>query len=168
MKILIIVASALVILVSGFQIWNHNNKQAQLNAANNYAAAIENNDINALNALAKNASGGTSDLAAFKSYLFDKDIKKLQDLSENGDTRDFRDLAKIHLARILGDKMTADEFEKFMTPLDKKKSPFYYNAALLVAQKYTSVGDKENAKKWLDKIDNDAPNTVSLSAQYLK
>ena len=66
--------------------------------------------------------------------------------------------------------MTADEVEKYLSPLNTKKSPYYYTSMLTVAQKYLSDGDRENANKWLDIIinDADAPATISAAAQALR
>jgi hypothetical protein len=120
--------------------------------------------------MAKNNRGAMADLAAFQSYILDGDVSKLEKLSHDGATRDFRDLAKIHLAAIKGDTMTAPELEKFLSGLNTKKSPYYYNASLMIAQKYLASDDKASATKWLDKIinDKDAPATVSASAMMLK
>jgi len=135
-----------------------------------YETAIANVDANALANLAKDSGGATSDLALFQAYLISNDITKLEDLAENGHTRDFKDLAKLHLATINGDKMTTDEFVKYLSDMDTKKSPFYYTARLMVAQKYLANGNKDAADKILDVIinDKDAPAAISATAQTLK
>ena len=98
----------------------------------------------------------------------ESDIKKLEDLAANGHTRDFKDLAKLHLATINGDTMETTEFVKFLSSMDTKKSPFYYTSRLMVAQKYLSVGDVESANMVLDKIINDSPASISATAQTLR
>jgi hypothetical protein len=127
-------------------------------------------DANALAAMAKNNGGALADLAMFQSYMLDGDVSKLEHLADGGATRDFRDLARIHLAAVKGDAMTAAEFEKFLSALDTKKSPYYYNAALMVAQKYLADGDKAGGGKWLDKIinDKDAPSIIGAVAESLR
>ena len=54
--------------------------------------------------------------------------------------------------------------------MNTKKSPLFYSAQLMIAQKYLSVGDKANADKFLDVIVNDenAPQSVLVNAQMLK
>lgn len=135
-----------------------------------YETAIANVDANALANLAKDTGGATSDLALFQSYLIDKNITKLEDLAKNGHTRDFKDLAKLHLAAINGDKMETEEFVKYLSSMNTKKSPFFYTSRLLVAQKYLSVGESDKANKVLDEIinDKDAPASISATAQTLK
>ena len=135
-----------------------------------YETAIANVDANALANLAKDTSGATSDLALFQAYLIDKDMAKLELLANKGHTRDFKDLARLHIATINGDKMGVDEFVKYLSTMDTKKSPFFYTSRLMVAQKYLANGDKEHADKILDEIINDknAPASISATAQTLK
>ena len=161
---------AIMIVVCGIQFVKQRRMAAKMATAQIYETAVANTDAGALANLAKNSDGATADLALFQSYLLDNDVKKLQDLSEHGHTRDFRDLAKLHLASINGDKMTATELEKYLSEMDTKKSPFYYNARLLVAEKYLSEGNKDTADVILDKIikDPDAPRSISAHAQILK
>ncbi len=113
-----------------------------------------------------------ADLALFQSYTLDKnkDIKKLEQLAEHGNTRDFRDLARLHVIGARGDEMTAPQVEKYLSSLNTKSSPFYYTAMLTVAQKYLASGDTDNANKWLDKIlsDDNCPAEISGVAQTLK
>lgn len=167
-----IMATALVILIlaTGFQIGIRTYRQNKLATAAAYETAVENVDANALAALSNNTSGATADLALFQAYLLDQDIAKLESLASNGDTRDFRDLARLHIVGIRGDDMTASDVEEYLSDLDTKSSPFYYTAALTVAQKYLSTGDRENGNKWLDKIinDADAPSVISATAQGLR
>jgi hypothetical protein len=138
--------------------------------AENYEIAVGNFDARALAALGNNSSSATADLALFQSFLGDHDVSKLENLANNGSTRDFRDLAKLHLAGIKGDSMKASEFEKYLSSLNTKSSPFYYNSLLMVAQKYLADGDRKTANIWLDKIisDPDAPTIISGNAQALR
>lgn len=161
---------AILLVAIGIQVTRHQIQSSRKAAANNYEMALYNMDAQALAGLGKGTSGATSDLALFQSFMLDGDVSKLEYLVKNGSTRDFRDLARIHLAGIQGDDMDAKSFEKFMAPLNTKKSPYYYNSLLLVAQKYLADGDKATANVWLDKIitDKDAPAVFSGTAQTLK
>ena len=158
------------IIVCGVQIGMRMYRANKIATAVVYEEAIANIDANALANMAKNTGGATSDLALFQSYLIDNDINKLEELANNGHTRDFKDLAKLHLATIKGDKMETGEFVKYLSSMDTKKSPFFYTARLLVAQKYLADGDKDSADKILDVIINDknAPGSISATAQTLK
>ncbi len=169
-KVMLYIAFALFFAVMMFQMWRQYTAKTRLASAVAYETAIVNMDANALAAIADDASGATADLALFQSWMMDKDTTKLEKLANDGHTRDFRDLAKIHLAGIMGDDMSAADFEKFMSSLDTKSSPYYYNAAILVAQKYLAENDRNNANKWLDKIimDENAPAIISASAQSLR
>ncbi|MDL2295585.1 hypothetical protein LJC18_02110 [Lachnospiraceae bacterium OttesenSCG-928-E19] len=169
-RVLVAGALAILIVVVGIQIVRHNRQQNIIATSMQYETAIENMDSRALAAMAAGSKSATSDLALYQSYMLDGDITKLENLAKNGKTRDFRDLAKMHLAGANGDAMTAAEFEKFMSSLVTKKSPYYYNAMLLIGQKYLSEGDHKNANKWLDKIINDenAPSVISGTAETLR
>ena len=163
-------AIAVMLVVCAFQIGSRMYWSSKIATATVYESAIANVDANALANLAHDSRGATSDLALFQSYLIDRDIKKLEDLAANGHTRDFKDLAKLHLATINGDKIETTEFVKYLSSMDTKKSPFYYTSRLMVAQKYLSGGDVETANKVLDKIinDSDAPASISATAQTLR
>ena len=163
-------ALGVMIVVCAIQIGTRMYYASKVATAQVYETAIANVDANALANLAHDKGGATSDLALFQSYLIDKDIKKLEDLAQNGHTRDFKDLAKLHLATINGDKMELAEFVKYLSSMDTKKSPFYYTSRLMVAQKYLASGEIENANKVLDIIinDKDAPASISATAQTLK
>lgn len=163
-------ALAILIVATGFQIGVRTYRANKIATAVAYETAIENVDANALAALSDNASGATADLALFQSYLLDNDITKLEDLAKSGNTRDFRDLAKLHIVGIQGDEMSATDVEKYLSDLTSDSSPFCYTARLTIAQKYLSVGDRKNANKWLDKIINDknAPAVISGNAQTLR
>ncbi len=163
-------AIAIMIVVCAIQIGTRMYHASKIATAQVYETAIANVDAGALANLAHDKGGATSDLALFQSYLIDKDIKKLEDLAQNGHTRDFKDLAKLHLATINGDKMELAEFVKYLSSMDTKKSPFYYTSRLMVAQKYLANGDVETANKILDTVINDeeAPASISATAQTLK
>ena len=169
-KYMIAGALSLLIVVTAVQIGvrtHHANKMA---TAENYETAVLNMDANALAGIAKNASGANADLALFQAYVLDNDIAKLENLAKNGATRDFRDLAKMHIVALRGDDMTAADVEKYLSDLNTKKSPFYYTSRLVIAQKYLASGDRNSANKWLDVIinDADAPAVVSANAQTLR
>jgi hypothetical protein len=158
---------ALLVLTKSNEVENYANKIATAVA---YETAINNVDANALAALAKNTSGAMGDLALFQAYMLNKDVAKLEKLASDGDTSDFRDLAKLHIVGIRGNDMTAGQIEKYLSSLNTKKSPFYYTGALTVAQKYLAEGDVKRANNWLDKIinDADAPSVISGIAQSLR
>lgn len=167
---MIIGALALLIIVTSVQIGVRAHRNAKIAVATNYETAVLNMDANALAAISQDSSGATADLALFQSYIIDNDVKKLERLASHGATRDFRDLAKMHIVAIQGDKMSAQEVEKYLSGLDTKKSPFYYTSRLTIAQKYLATGDKAAADKWLNVIinDKDAPAVVSATAQSLR
>ena len=161
---------AIMLVMSGVQIGLRMHRASKLATASIYETALNNKDAGALANLAKNTNGATADLAMFQSYLIDKDTAKLEFLLNNAHTRDFKDLARLHLAAINGDKMSENEFENYLSTMDSKKSPFYYMSRLMVAQKYLSVGNRDMANKFLDVIinDADAPESILLNAQMLK
>ncbi len=161
---------AIMIVVCGIQIGTRMHYAAKMAVAQQHETALAGMDANALANLSKNSKGATSDLALFQSYLIDKDVKKLEYLAQNAHTRDFKDLAKLHLVSINGDKMTAVELEKYLSDMNTKKSPFFYTARLMVAEKYLSENNKDKAMPILDMIvnDKDAPASVSATAQMLR
>ena len=167
-----LIAGALLILIiaTSIQIGVRTYRSNKIAIATNYETAIDNFDVKALASLAENTSGATSDLALFQSYLLDNDIEKLEELAEKGHTKDFRDLAKLHIISLKGDNMTAEQVEKYLSSLNTKSSPFYYTSRLLIAQKYLSSGQKDVADKFLDEIINDenAPDIISANAQALR
>ncbi len=169
-----IMAGALIVLIiaTGFQIGIRTHRQNKMSAAVIYETSVANADADALAALADNTSGGTADLALFQSYFLDKDhdISKLEELVASGNTRDFRDLARIHIVTIRGDEMSGAAVEKYLSDLDTKKSPYYYVSRLMVAQKYLSEGNRKAANKILDAIisDADAPATITATATSLR
>ncbi len=164
------VAITVLIIATGFQIGIRTYNANKIATAVAYESAVENVDANALVALANNTSGATADLALFQAYLINKDIAQLDKLASDGNTKDFRDLAKLHIVGIRGNDMSVQDVEKYLSDLNTKKSPFYYTAMLTIAQKYLADNDIDNANKWLDKIinDADAPATISGTAQSLR
>lgn len=180
-RVLIAGAILVVIMVVAFQLYrnylsNSANAQAKMfesaiamRASGNMADA----DEEFARAAAK-VSSGMGDLALWESAIMDlragKGVAKLEELAEDGSTRDFRDLALIKLSAIKGDSMSAKEFEKLLSPVLTEKSPFYYTGMLLVSQKYISTGDKDNANKWLDKIisDKQTPAVILAMAESLR
>lgn len=161
---------AIMIVVCAIQIGVRVHYASKIATATAYETALNNVDANALANMAKDSGGAMSDLAMFQSFMIDGDVKKLETLARDGHTRDFKDLAKLHLATINGDNMDAKEFEKFVSSMDTKKSPFFYTSRLMVAQKYLATGDKDAADKILDMIINDerAPVSISATAQTLR
>lgn len=167
----IIYAVIFVLLVaSGIQIGMRTYQSNKIATAIAYETALSNIDANALAAISENTSGATADLALFQSYLLDKDEKKLEKLAESGHSRDYRDLARIHIVALRGDTMSAPQVAEYLSDLITEDSPYYYNAMLLIAQKYLSVGEQDNANKWLDQIINDksAPASIAGVAQTLR
>ena len=165
-------AAALIIMiaVTGIQIGIREYRASQIARAINYENAIENVDANALAAIGENTSGATADLALFQAYLLSGDDEKIEKLANEGNTRDFRDLAKLHVIGNRGDDMSGADVEKYLSALNTKYSPFYYTACLTIAQKYLSEDNRDAANKWLDKIinDADAPASISGAAQMLR
>ena len=167
-----LIAGALVVLIiaTGFQIGARHIAAQKMRTAEMYETALESVNANNLAHVADDVSGATADLALFQAYLLDGDVAKLERLVDDGNTRDFRDLARLHIVSVQGDKMSATDVEKYLSDLDTKKSPFYYTASLTIAQKYLSDGNRAEANKWLDKILNDkeAPASVVGTATTLR
>jgi hypothetical protein len=179
MKILIIAAalaaSAAIGIVMVRQI-SHNNK---VEIANQYESAMNMTPIlsrEALSRLAKRTRDGMGDLALFRAYQLawaagDRAdaLAKLEKLAEGGATRDFRDLAVIQLAQLKSGEMSGAAFQKMLSPLLTKRSPFYFTGLLLVAEKYLSENDANEARPFLRKIssDKDAPMSISSAAEIL-
>lgn len=163
-------ALAIMIVATAIVIGVRTHRAHKIAIAENYEIAVQKLDPNMLAAVSENASGATSDLALFQAYLLDNDIKKLEKLANDGYSKDFRDLARLHIVAIRGDDMTAKDVEEYLDSLDTKRSPYYYTSRLVVAQKYLSEGDKSSANKWLDVIINDdeAPAMISANAQALR
>lgn len=164
------VALVIMIAVTGIQIGVREYRARQVARAINYETAVENVDAAALAAIGENTSGATADLALFQAYLLTGDTEKIEKLARDGDTRDFRDLARLHVIGNRGDEMTGADVEKYLSDLNTKSSPFYYTAMLTIAQKYLAEDNHDAANKWLDKIINDenAPASISGTAQMLR
>lgn len=162
-------ALAIMICATAIQIGVRSVHNSRIARAVNYETALANVDANALAAIG-NTGGATADLALFQAYALDNNVAHLEKLAKSGATRDFRDLAKMHIVNIRGDEMSGADVEKYLASLDTKKSPFYYTSRLTVAQKYLAEGNRDAANKWLDKIidDADAPAVISANAQLLK
>lgn len=169
-KHMMIAAFAIMIIATSIQIGVRTHRANKIATATAYEMAIENMNANALADLSDNASGATADLALFQSYLLDKDVRKLEKLANDGNTRDFRDLAKLHIVGIRGDEMSVDDMKKYLSDLNTKNSPFYYTAQITLAQKYLSSGESDAANKILDKIiaDKNAPSTITATAATLR
>ena len=165
-----VAALAILIVATGIQIGIRTHNANKIAAANAFEVATESMDANALAALAENNYGAMADLALLQAYIIDQDMDKLEKLAENANTRDFGDLAKIHVVAARGDKMTAAEVEKYLSDTNTKSSPYYYTARLMVAQKYMTEGDRTTANKILDKIigDKDAPADIITTAESLR
>lgn len=163
-------ALAIMIVATAIVIGVRTHRAHKIAIAENYEIAVQKLDPNMLASVSENASGATSDLALFQAYLLDNDIEKLEKLANDGYSKDFRDLARLHIVAIRGDDMTAKDVEEYLDSLDTKRSPYYYTSRLAVAQKYLSEGDKSSANKWLDVIINDdeAPAMISANAQVLR
>ena len=169
-RYIIAVALGIMIIATAIQIGVRAYQANKIATAETYETAINKMDANMLNSVAENAGGATGDLALFQAYLLDNDINKLEQLATDGDTRDLRDLARVHIVGLRGDDMTAAAVEDYLSPLDTKKSPYYYTSRLMVAQKYLADGNRDMANKWLDVIinDADAPASISAAAQTLR
>ena len=169
-RYLIAGALAIMIIVTGIQIGIRAHHAARMATAENYETALENSDVNALVGISQNTDGATADLALFQAYVLDKDVAKLEELVANGQTPEFRDLARLHIVSLRGDEMDANALAEYLAPLDTPDSPFYYTAMLTIAQKYAAAGDHANANKWIEKITSDpnAPAVIRADAETLK
>lgn len=164
------VAIGLMIVTVAIQIGVRTYRENKIARAINYETALNNLDANALMAIGKSGRGAMADLALFQAYLLNVDVSALETLAEKGNTRDYRDLARMHIVGIRGDDMTPAELEKYLSALDTKRSPYYYSARLMVARKWMAAGDVAHANKILDAIiaDKDAPEIISATAQTLR
>lgn len=169
-KYIIAIALAILIITTAVVIGVRSYRAHKIAIAENYELAVQNLDPNMLVSVSENASGATADLALFQAYVLDNDMEKLEKLATDGDTRDFRDLARLHIVGLRGDDMTATEVEEYLEPLNTKKSPYYYTSRITVARKYLAEGNRDTANKWLDLIINDsnAPAAISADAQTLR
>lgn len=169
-KHIMVAAFLIMIIVTGIQIGVRTHRANKIATATAYEMAIENMDANALAAMSDNTSGATADLALFQAYLLDNDVNKLEKLANDGNTPDFRDLARLHVVGIRGDEMSADEMKKYLSGMDSKSSPFYYTARITLAQKYLVSGDTAAANKILDDLiaDKNTPSTIAATAASLR
>lgn len=169
-KHIMVVVLLIMIAATSVQLGLRTYRANKIATATAYEMAIENMDANALAALADDTSGATADLALFQSYLLDKDIAKLEKLASDGNTRDFRDLARLHIVGIRGDDMSADEMKKFLGNMDDKSSPFYYTTRITLAQKYLASGNKDAADEILDALigDKNTPSAITATAATLR
>ncbi|MDR0967460.1 MAG: tetratricopeptide repeat protein [Rickettsiales bacterium] len=181
MRAIIICAIALVMIVAGTQLYKHFAYRSAVSQAKMFEDALAlqaSGDAAGAEKMyqmaAEKVSNGMSDLALFESAMIDiqagRGTEKLAQLATGGATRDFRDLARVRLATINGDKMSADEFAKFMRPAMTKKSPVYYTAMIMVAQKYIASDDTTAANKIIDEIisDKNTPENIRAIAQIIK
>ena len=169
-KHIMVAAFSIMIIATGIQIGMRTYRANKIATATAYEMAIENMDANALAALSDNASGATADLALFQAYLLDNDVNKLEKLANDGNTSDFRDLARLHVVGLRGDEMSADEMKKYLSDMDTKSSPFYYTARRTLAQKYLVSGEVSAANKILDELiaDKNTPSTIAATAASLR
>lgn len=169
-KHIMVVVLLIMIAATSVQLGLRTYRANKIATATAYEMAIENMDANALAALADDTSGATADLALFQSYLLDKDVAKLEKLASDGNTRDFRDLARLHIVGIRGDDMSADEMKKFLGDMDDKSSPFYYTTRITLAQKYLASGNKDAADEILDALigDKNTPSAITATAATLR
>lgn len=169
-KHITVVVLLIMIAATSVQLGLRTYRANKIATATAYEMAIENMDANALAALADDTSGATADLALFQSYLLDKDVAKLEKLASDGNTRDFRDLARLHIVGIRGDDMSADEMKKFLGNMDDKSSPFYYTTRITLAQKYLASGNKGAADEILDALieDKNTPSAIAATAATLR
>lgn len=169
-KHIMVVVLLIMIAATSVQLGLRTYRANKIATATAYEMAIENMDANALAALADDTSGATANLALFQSYLLDKDVAKLEKLASDGNTRDFRDLARLHIVGIRGDDMSADEMKKFLGNMDDKSSPFYYTTRIILAQKYLASGNKDAADEILDALigDKNTPSAIAATAATLR
>ena len=167
---MIAVALGLMIIVVAAQIGVSSYRARRVAAAHNYETALMNMDAGALAAIGRAGRGASADLALFQSYLISGDVKTLETLADTGHNRDLRDLARLHIVGIRGDAMTGAEVESYLADLNTKKSPYYYTARLVVAQRHLADGNRDAARVILDKIisDKDAPAIVAANAAALR
>lgn len=167
---IIIGVLVLLIAATGFQIGLRVHNENKIARAVAYETAIGNMDAGALASYGRAGRGAAADLALFQAYMLNGDTDSLERLAQKGRTRDMRDLARMHVVGIRGDKMSADELEKYLSVMNTKKSPYYYASRLMLARRYIADDNRDAANKILDKIisDADAPDIISATAQTLR
>ncbi|MCL2369552.1 MAG: tetratricopeptide repeat protein [Alphaproteobacteria bacterium] len=179
MRLIIIGATVIVISVVGWQISSARHSANLMQSAAMYESAIimmfDGNAVAAHEQLmntARTSRGGMRDIALFSASQMDIQMGNiesgtatLENLRRRASSRDFRDLATLHLAMMRADEMTPREFESFMSPLLSKRSPFYFTGLLLVAKKHLSADDYQSAIRFLNRIVGDANAPVSIRAE---
>ena len=174
MKLIIAGAVLIVVIVIAFQARTVHNARQQARMADEFAMA---QTPEQLQQIAMRHRGGMADLAALSSarlYLAmgqNAEAAAILDrLARTGRTREFRDLATMQIAMLQAYHIDAREFESLMSPLLTARSPFYFTAMLLVAQKHLVHDDYVSANRWLDRIitNQNAPVSVIAAAQMLR
>ena len=180
-KPIIISVALAAMIVAGVGLFLQIKRSNQMDVARSYESAMDKDmpatlSREALSRLAKSAGGGMGDLALWNAYRLawkarDKAdaAAKLEKLASDGATRDFRDLATLHLAQLKADELTADQFQKLLSPLLTKRAPFYFTGLLMAAEKYLAESKPNEARPLLKKIigDADAPASISAAAEAL-
>jgi len=184
MKLIIAFAAAAVIIVGTWQFMQARNNTRTIESATMYETAVmmmnTGNVMAAREQLLRTADiarGGMRDIALWNTAMIDMQIGNtdegigiLERLRRRGATRDFRDLATLHIAMHRADDMTARQFESFLSPLQNRRSPFYYTALLVIAQKHIAAGDDQSAQRFISRItmDGNAPVSIRLEAEMLR
>lgn len=135
-----------------------------------YETALSKLDNKKLEILSKSNERGMTDLALVYSYFMTLNKSQLNSLIKEAKTRDFRDFAIILNINSNGNKMSLKEFEKLISKINSKKSPFYWTGKLLLAQKYLTSNKQNEALEILNEItsDKDVPVIISSYAETLK
>ncbi len=165
-KLLIIIAIFIFLLAVGNQVYREISKSNQRKSSRALESAMSmiadkqyDSAHSVLNKVADKYSTAMSDIARYQDamlYAEEKNpemyIKTMEKLSQSGNIRDYRDLATVRLSLIKGDNITAKEFEKSLSPVLSKRSPYYFTALWLVAKKYESENNEKLAIKYYKKI----------------
>ena len=172
-KYILILVTIILLSIISFQL-SHNYKLRKLNKiATIYENALAQGDLQTLSSIISNKTS-ISDIASFQSIIIEqnkeKQIIELEKIVKNGKSKDYKDLAKLQIAYIKADSLTGKELEKFLSNLTTKKSPYYYSALLIIAQKYSYENNDKKKNFYLDKIinDKDTPAVISISAETLR
>lgn len=172
-KYILILVTIILLSIISFQL-SHNYKLRKLNKiATIYENALAQGDLQTLSSIISNKTS-ISDIASFQSIIIEqnkeKQIIELEKIVKNGKSKDYKDLAKLQIAYIKADSLTGKELEKFLSNLTTKKSPYYYSALLIIAQKYSYENNDKKKNFYLDKIinDKDTPAIISISVETLR
>lgn len=172
-KYILILVTIILLSIISFQL-SYNYKLRKLNKiATIYENALAQGDLQTLSSIISNKTS-ISDIASFQSIIIEqnkeKQIIELEKIVKNGKSKDYKDLAKLQIAYIKADSLTGKELEKFLSNLTTKKSPYYYSALLIIAQKYSYENNDKKKNFYLDKIinDKDTPAVISISAETLR